>query len=533
MKKFLIILLVLVILIVGAGVYGCIQVSKLETNFPGVTIDGVDVSGLTEEQTVRLLNDNGWKEKISTPLTVTTIGGHTFQLDPLKAGTGVPAEELAEQAYDCGRMGNIVTNFISYIKGWLGIGDMAVVSTGRTADRNYVGSCVDEAIAAVNEIVNVDEYTIDEEAEQIKLKKGAGQINLDRNAFVEAVAAALENGETILTYDTLAKDLKCPDFQKIYDGLTHETKDAYFTDDGKFDVIEEVVDYDFSVSEAERIWNNAKPAEDIVIPLKITRPEITGDSLRAKLYCDLLGTCTTYYPLSNENRRSNLRLATSKIDGMIMYPGDEFSYNTVVGARTEEAGFLPAAAYVNGEEKEEIGGGACQVSSTLYAATLFAFLETVERENHYFAVTYTQLGTDATVTIPTDGGRAIDFRFVNSRNYPIKLVGYCNNDESSITFEIWGTLEEDDYMPIEFDNSNSGRFNSDIKIEKADPDREGYILRLDHDTYGFSDEVGSGYRTLTWRRVLDASGAVVFEEMTNLINEKTGQHTMDTYYHHP
>lgn len=530
MKKFLIILLVLLLLIGGAGVYGMIWVSKLDTNFPGVSIDGMDVSGLTEEETVKRLNDGGWQEKIKTPLTVTTIGGQTFELDPMRAGTGIEAEELAEKAYECGRDGNIVTNFIAYVNGKLGR-DMQVVSTDCTADRAYIGDCVDKALAAVQEMVNTDEYAIDAENEQLLVKKGAGGISIDRSAFIEAIAAALEKGEKQLSYTTLAKELKSPDFQGIYDGLTHETKDAFFSDDGKFTVTDEIVAYDFDVNEAKRLWEAAEPAADVVIPMTITKPEVTGEKLRASLYCDLLGSCVTYYPNSNENRRSNLRLATSKIDGYIMYPGDVFSYNTVVGERTEAAGFLPAAAYVNGEEKEEIGGGACQVSTTLYAATLFSFLETVERENHYFAVVYTQLGTDATVTIPTDGGRAIDFQFKNNRNYPIKLVGYCNNEDSSITFEIWGTVEDEDYMPIEFDNSYQGQYPSDIYVDKVDPNREGYVIRLSHDTYTFSDDVGSGYRTVTWRRVYDESGEMVFEEMTNLKNA-SGQTTMDTYYFH-
>lgn len=531
-KTVMLVIFVLLIVIVGAGVFGAIKVSELDTIYPGVTIDGREVGELTREETVKLLNDNGWEKKISTPLTVSSLDGYSFELMPKTAGTGISAEQLAEEAFACGREGNIVENLVSYVTAWMHLAKNEVVSTGHTADRNYVSSCVDDALAELDELVNTTELSVDKENGQLCMKKGSGQIGFDRNDFIETVAAALENGESELSYVKLASDLECPDFQKIYDELPHETKDAYFSDDGKFTITEEIVSYDFDVQEAKGIWNAAAPAEDIVIPIKVTVPEVTGDSLRATLFRDLLGTCTSYYPNSNDNRRSNLRLATSKIDGYIMYPGDVFSYNTIVGARTEEGGFLPAAAYVNGEEKEEIGGGACQVSSTLYSATLFAFLETVERENHYFAVTYLPLGTDATVTIPTDGGRAIDFKFKNSRNYPIKLVGRTNNEDSSITFEIWGTLEENDYMPIEFDNTYKGQYPTlDFKLDKADPNRPGYVIQLTHETYSFSDEVGSGYRTVTWRKVFDEEGALVFEEMTNLMND-AGQHTMDTYYFH-
>ena len=183
------------------------------------------------------------------------------------------------------------------------------------------------------------------------------------------------------------------------------------------------------------------------------------------------------------------------------------------------------------EVKDEIGGGACQVSSTLYAATLFSFLETVERECHYFPVNYMQMGTDATVTIPEGGGRSIDFKFRNSRNYPIKLVGIFNNEESTLTFEIWGTLEDDDYMPVEFDSSYSWVYDFDKFIDPAYPDRDGYTIKLTHETYSFEDDVGLGYRTLTHRQVIDADGNIVVDEITNT-KLSNGNYAMDTYYQH-
>ena len=526
-----IIICVLLAALAAGGVYAVNRVAALDTIFPGVTIDGNDTGNMTREQAAGMLESAGWEEKISAPLKVTSIGGYSFEVAPKTAGTGIPAAQLAEEAFACGRCEKPLDNFISYVKFLTGAETAAVSSGGRTADRGYVSECVDTAIAAIAESTNVPGYVFDEEKSELQIKKGGGEITLNRDAFINEVALALEEGRSELTYTDLAMPLTAPDFQAIYDGMPHETVDAVFSDDGRFTVIDETIAREFDVSEAQRIWDEAAPAEDIVIPVETTLPAVTGDDLRATLFRDLLGTCTTYYPNSNDARRSNLRLATSKITGTVMYPGDVFSYNETVGERTEEAGFLKAPAYFNGAETEEIGGGACQVSSTLYASTLFAFLETVERECHYFEVNYIQKGTDATVTIPTDGGRAIDFKFKNSRNYPIKLVGSCNNLDSSITFEIWGTLEENDYMPVEFDNSSKGQYASDIKIDKTDPARQGYIIRLEHETYTFDDEVGSGYRTLTWRRVYDEEGNRVFEELTNMKN-KAGDHTMDTYYFH-
>ena len=114
-----------------------------------------------------------------------------------------------------------------------------------------------------------------------------------------------------------------------------------------------------------------------------------------------------------------------------------------MGQRTAEAGFLEAGAYDNGEVVQEIGGGICQVSSTLYCAIMFAQLETVERTNHYFKVDYLDYGLDATVSWPSP-----DFKFKNSRDYPVKIVAYCNDEDKSLTIEIWGTDVDGSYVEL-------------------------------------------------------------------------------------
>jgi vancomycin resistance protein YoaR len=114
---------------------------------------------------------------------------------------------------------------------------------------------------------------------------------------------------------------------------------------------------------------------------------------------------------------NNIALAAKKIDGVILNPGEEFSYNGTVGQRTESAGFKKAGAYANGKVVQELGGGICQVSSTLYCAVLYANLEITDRTCHYFPVDYLPSGLDATVS-----WKSPDFKFKNNRDYPIKLV---------------------------------------------------------------------------------------------------------------
>ena len=542
MKKFLIILSVLLILLIFAaagGLYGAYRVSQLDTNYPKLTLDGLEVGGLTKTETVDLLNASGWDARTATPLTVTTLAGQSFTVDPLRSGLVVPAEGVADWVFSYGREGNFFEDFFEYLK--CRLRPTELVLPAQNADYEYLRSLIAQNGADVAATLGDTEYVPDYEGGKLVLKKGWGQLQLDEAGLLAAVVRAIQFGETNIAYTSLTAPLVCPDFDRIHTELLKEPRDAAFTDDGRFEVIDEVVGCEFDVDSARALWEAAPPAGEVDIPMAVTMPAVTGKSLRDSLYRDLLGACTTSYWNSSPNRISNVELASSKIDGTILYPGDVFSYNGVVGARTTEAGFLPAPAYVDGDVKDEIGGGACQVSSTLYAATLFAFLETVERTNHYFPVSYMQLGTDATVTIP-DGGTIMDLKFRNSRHYPIKIVAYSEVDEENyireLTFEIWGTLEENDYMPIEFDNSWGWSLTYDRVIEPADPNRHGYKIRLDHEKYYFADDIGEGSRTLTHRLVIEpdqfdewGNPVVVLDEILNP-ELPNGGLAMDTYYDH-
>ena len=536
LKIILIVLLALLVLAAGGGAYGAYRVSQLDTNYPNLSVNGIPVGGLTREQTVEALNAAGWETRLSTPLTVTTLGGQSFTVDPLKSGVLQTTEGIAEIAFQYGREGNIIEDLISYLK--CRFKPTELEHPEQNADRAYLAECIAQNRADLETLLGEAEYVPDYEGEKLVLRKGWGQLQLDEEGLTEAIIAALQAGVHEISYDRLAAELTEPDFDAIHAELLKEPKDASFTDDGKFDVIDEVVGCRFDVQQAKELWEAAAPTDEVDVPMSVTWPAVTGQQLRDSLFHDLLGTCTTNYWNSTDNRINNVKLASSKIDGTSLYPGDVFSSNEVVGQRTQDAGFLPAPAYVDGDVKDEIGGGACQVSSTLYCATLFAFLETVERTNHYFPVHYMQLGTDATVTIPDEGGNVMDLKFRNNKNYPIKIVAYSTVDEENyfrdLTFEIWGTLEDGDYMPVVFDNRNpwGWEFSNHIwEVEPPYPDRPGYTVKLTHESYYFEDDIGEGTRTLTYRRVYDENGELVSDELLNPLLPSGGA-AMDTYYDH-
>jgi vancomycin resistance protein YoaR len=161
------------------------------------------------------------------------------------------------------------------------------------------------------------------------------------------------------------------------------------------------------------------------------------------LYRDELATYTAVAD-SNSDRNTNLRLACEAINGMILFPGQVFSYNSALGERTPERGYKLGPSYSGNKTVMTYGGGICQVSSALYYCTLVAEMETLVRKNHGFAPAYIPLGMDAAVS-----WGYLDFRFRNTSNYPIRIDATA--DRGSVTVTLVGTNEKDYYVELEYE----------------------------------------------------------------------------------
>lgn len=443
----LIVLLVLAVLAIGGAGYAGYRVSNSQTNLPNVYIEGIPVGGMTREETAQRLIEQGWDKEAGTPLTVELPEGVRFSLDRCEAGAMLTREAATEAAFLYGHSGNWYADLMTYLRANISPAEPA--KNLAELNRSYIRG---EAEKAVEEFqrktaLQGEPYTVDRENQQLRLIKGAGQMKIDLDSLCTEIEVALKAKQDTVDHKHIdnAEALTPPDFEKIHDALAVEPQDAHWKEDS-FEVVEEVIGCRFDVEKALKAWHAAAPGAQVLIPLEILEPEVTAESLRSVLFRDRLGAQTTYYSGSNANRINNINLAVSKIDGIVLMPGQSFSYNETVGQRTPEAGFLEAGAYLNGEVVQEVGGGICQVSSTLYTATLYAQLKITSRECHHFRVDYLPWGQDATVSWPSP-----DFQFVNNREYPIKIVAYCDNDSRSLTIEIWGTDVDGTYIEITYD----------------------------------------------------------------------------------
>lgn len=227
------------------------------------------------------------------------------------------------------------------------------------------------------------------------------------------------------------------DIDNIYKEVHKEAQDAYITKD-PFEIHPHVEGVEFSISIDEVKTMLQEKQEKYTIPLKITKPKVTTDSLGDEAFPNRLATYSTKYSTADVNRTTNIKISVNKINGVVLLPGEEFSYNKVLGPRTPQAGYKLGAAYIGGKVVSDYGGGVCQTSSTLYNAVLLSNLEITSRTSHYFAAAYVPVSRDATVYWPS-----LDFKFKNNRKYPIKIKAYTSN--GVIKVEIFGTAEGSDY----------------------------------------------------------------------------------------
>jgi vancomycin resistance protein YoaR len=173
--------------------------------------------------------------------------------------------------------------------------------------------------------------------------------------------------------------------------------------------------------------------QTVELPIKEEPKRITDEVLNQ--ITDVVSEFSTHFSADNRPRSNNIRLASSKLNGVVIMPGEKFGFNETVGERTLKGGYKIAGVYVNGRHDTGIGGGICQVSTTLYNASLFANLKVLERTNHSMPVPYVPLGRDATVNYG-----AQNLIVQNSMATPIVVVS--EYQPGKLTFRILGKKEE-------------------------------------------------------------------------------------------
>ncbi len=216
---------------------------------------------------------------------------------------------------------------------------------------------------------------------------------------------------------------------------------------------QEVLGYGLDTQALQVLLDQAKEGETFELEFQLILPEITKYSIESKLFQDVLVSINNKHTW-NTKRTTNLRLACEAINGYILKPGATFSFNDVVGERTKAKGYQEAAVYSGGNTVDQLGGGVCQIASTLYYGALLCDLEIVERAAHMFTVDYVPMGADA--TIYWDSG--LDFKFKNNTDYPIKIIIYV--EDGKVWLEYLGTETKDYTVKLKWSEDKTTKYET-------------------------------------------------------------------------
>lgn len=398
--------------------------------FPGVTVGSIPVGGMTQGAATKQVSGKSKSLYQDAKLSL-TIFDTTYDIPVSDVLQSVDEEQSVKNAYAVGRAGNPFARMWDVAKALVGMNEAQIAAQ---VDEDGLTEALEEISSkALTEPV---EPTWEIGTNTMTIHAGKPGVKFD----TDAVRSLLEDKIRLMDFEpyevsTELTDTPAIDIDKIAEAVIGDPVSATVSkEDGKT-IIPEKVGVQFDVEEARSIIGDGSAAS-YTIPVATTAVKVTAEDLKTKLFTDTLAQTSTWLDESNTPRTNNVRLASAAINGTILNPGDEFSYNNVVGERTEARGYKPAGAYSGGKIIEEFGGGVCQPSSTLYMAVLRADLEVTERHNHSFTVSYTPLGEDATV----DYGN-LDFRFKNNTDYPVKILAEQTGGKMIMT--IVGTKTSD------------------------------------------------------------------------------------------
>ena len=476
---------VIAAVLVAAYLALCAYAGSLDTFYPNRHINGIDVGGLTVSeaqsaletrlpaQTITLVNE---ERQLQTTLTVAELG--------------YTAESFAGDAQfwmDAERD----TPFLR--RGWAYLATLSGHWPGGAHWPDMDEAVLTKTVARLTEVLTEPPADTSGELDGQTLritKAHDGYAPESLRPLLSDIASYSQSGYTIpVTLETLpAQDLTA---QQLHDRLHGEMKNASY-DAASGSIVPEQFGADFDVAAAQAALDGAAPGETVSVPAVIEEPEVTASDLKMLLFQDVLGEARTHVS-GSAGRIGNVKLSAKLINGIVLNSGDTFSYNDSVGKRTEARGFKPAPAYVKGETVDEVGGGICQTSSTLYLACLLSNMEITERYAHRYVPAYIDWGMDATVSW---GGP--DYKFTNNTLYPVKIV--TEYSKGYLTIKLLGT--NIDGIRVKMTNEVLSKtpwetvYQEDSTMTPGSPD----VVKVTPYT---------GYKVKTYQTIYDKNGSVI------------------------
>lgn len=420
--------------LLAAGYWICCAMVKSGYILPRTAINGIKVGGMAAEEAEDVLAHAAEERVSSTGMDVLFAGGHyKIQLQEALELDYAPAlEEISKMS-----QGAFWTRGFFLLKAVL-FGNNRSVPV-RIANPDALHEAIAES--GLLQAGTVEQTSCKKSGGRLLFKMGKTGEAADEAALGSEMAAAVLEGRNTVVCPAVTVAPAAVDIEQVYREIHVRPSDASLDPENGYRITASVTGVDFDQEAAYRALEAAGEGSTVTVDLVRTEPEITTEDLKAHLFRDRLASYTTQVG-GTAGRRENIRLAAEKCNGAILLNGDVFSYNETVGEQTAETGFHLANATENGKLVQAYGGGICQVSSTIFAAALYADLKIEERWEHEYVPRYIDAGIDAAVAWD-----ALDLKLCNDKKYPVRLnVAY---QDGMLEVTIWGTKTDDSFVEVE------------------------------------------------------------------------------------
>ena len=452
-KKSLILVLMVLLLVLLGLLAGWLVIRAQDPHdnriVSGVSIAGVDVGGMTKGEAKKAIQ--AVASQYETEELVVTLPDAELRLTPGSTGATLDVAAAVKDAYRFGREWVIDAEELTVnLTAHLGLNTEYLRSVVDSYAAGFDGVYTETTYAIQGQTPELAEDQMDLNAagQTLVVQMGTPGLALDMDQVYRDILDAYNSGSFTLDYgmesatatpEKLNAEALLAEFgiAAVNASLNEETHSA----------VPGAYGYGFDAEQVQKLLDEAPYGEEISFPMEYIQPEITQENV---FFQNVLGYCETKHT-DDEKRNTNLRLVCEILDGLILQPGEEFSFNDRVGERTKERGFQPAPAYSGDTLVNHYGGGVCQTSSTLYNCALLADLEITDRRSHGYVVRYLPIGLDATVNWGTT-----DFCFRNNRNYPIMLKGEVS--DGLVKMWILGVDDLDYYIVMEDYHSTGGGY---------------------------------------------------------------------------
>ncbi len=483
-------LCIIVLVIAGLGVYSATYSEVM----PNVSVGGARIGGMTlDDATEEIKAHLGDFPEDREILFRCEENSETIMLSDI--GTEFDVAGSARVAFEVGREGGVFGKMLSMAKS---VFEKKEIPVCVKVDESKFESLIERLAGEFETPMIETRYEL--EGNELTIIKGEPGEMVDREKALGYIAEAVQKPE--ISEIELVVEKSKPhevDIDEFYEEMSREPQNAeYRLEDGEVIVVPH--HSQVKVEKGKIADALASQEKRYSLTVDVTPADVTKEDLEELLFRDVLGTYTSNFSTSSSSRASNVCLTAERINGYILMPGDEFSYDKTVGKRTIANGYKEAGVFVGNKKETGIGGGICQTSSTLYSAALYSDIEIVRRTSHSLPVGYVPAGQDATIA-----QGYIDLVLKNNTEYPVKIVATISG--RNITCSFLGVKDPDKTVEI----VHSSFRPTEPEVERTEnPDiPQGYKKIVEKGAPGFS---------VASKRIVKVKGEVVREEkLTNSV----------------